>query len=170
MMQPTNDLSSANEQLAYLIVSDNQGSVRRHGAWEHYEYLQFALFHSEQDAENEGEAIDYETVYPQLHECSEDPDEITPLYGDEISEKEVDEAIQNLCNQARQAGRKFIKIVWPGNIGSEVRSLNNVGGKALKNDTDIEGWIADQREAYQLGLLPAWKIKRLEQIPGWNWQ
>jgi hypothetical protein len=35
---------------------------------------------------------------------------------------------------------------------------------------DVEAFIAHQRKRYAEGTLPAWKVKRLEAIPGWSWR
>ena len=37
------------------------------------------------------------------------------------------------------------------------------------NGRDLGFWCQKQRQAHRDGLLPAWKIARLEQIPGWTW-
>lgn len=40
---------------------------------------------------------------------------------------------------------------------------------AVKSDADMEAWVAEQRRLYAAGQLPQWKVRRLEQIPGWTW-
>ena len=37
------------------------------------------------------------------------------------------------------------------------------------SDGEIESWIKAVRAAYAAGTLSAWKIARIEEIPGWSW-
>jgi hypothetical protein len=36
-------------------------------------------------------------------------------------------------------------------------------------DEQCVAWIAENQKLYAEGKLAAWKIKRLEAIPGWTW-
>lgn len=36
-------------------------------------------------------------------------------------------------------------------------------------DKSIKDFMADQQRQYAAGTLPKWRIRRLEQIPGWEW-
>ncbi|MGB8478188.1 MAG: hypothetical protein WCE63_05020 [Acidobacteriaceae bacterium] len=36
-------------------------------------------------------------------------------------------------------------------------------------DEQIKSWIKIHRAAYAAGTLPAYKIARIERIPGWTW-
>ncbi len=42
--------------------------------------------------------------------------------------------------------------------------------RVMHNGRDLGMWCQKQRQAHRDGLLPAWKITRLEQIPGWTWE
>jgi hypothetical protein len=41
--------------------------------------------------------------------------------------------------------------------------------KKKMTDKKIESWIRIHRAAYAAGTLSAWKIARIEEIPGWSW-
>lgn len=40
----------------------------------------------------------------------------------------------------------------------------------VTKDEEIERRMAEWRKEYRDGTLPAWQIKRIEQIPGWTWE
>ncbi len=41
--------------------------------------------------------------------------------------------------------------------------------EGLEADADLVSWMATQRKLYAEGLLPDWKIARIERISGWSW-
>jgi hypothetical protein len=43
------------------------------------------------------------------------------------------------------------------------------GEKRKMTDEQCVAWIAEHQRLYAEGKLAAWKIKRLEAIPGWTW-
>lgn len=43
-------------------------------------------------------------------------------------------------------------------------------GSTVFKGTRIGGWMLQQRTRYRTGKMPAWRVARLEAVPGWEWR
>jgi hypothetical protein len=97
--------------------------------------------------------------------------------GDTMSLAEINASTGASSHTVRRACQRLVRI------GALTRTLTAgiayfaISAKARegsepatpKTDVQIEQWMADRRREYAEGTLPQWRIKRIEQIPGWVW-